>query len=95
MATIGCARKPSVSIFIQQIAKLNSAHTVTNLYRGTDQVQRIFQTYRIDNNLVNMEKLMQPPLPPIKKRATVYEYKNKRSLDRNILEEISKEVISR
>ena len=58
-------------------------------------MQRIFQNYRIDNNLVNMEKLMQPALPPIRKRAAVYEYKKARGLDQSVLEEIDADIVSR
>ena len=38
---------------------------------------------------------MQPASTPINARATVYEYKKARVLDRNISEEISGDVISR
>ena len=38
---------------------------------------------------------MQPALPPIRKRAAVYEYKKARGLDQSVLEEIDADIVSR
>ena len=48
-----------------------------------EQVERIFQNqnYRIETQMINIEKLMQPVLPPIKKRPTVAAYKTGTGLD--------------
>ena len=53
-----------------------------------EQLERIFQNqnYRIETQMINIEKLMQPVLPPIKKRPTVPAYKA--GLDKSVLEEI-------
>ena len=55
-----------------------------------EQVERIFQNqnYRVETQMINIEKLMQPVLPPIKKKPTVPAYKTGPGLDRSVLEEI-------
>ena len=61
----------------------------------TEQVERIFQNYTIDSQMINMEKFMQPVLPPIKKRPNIPEYKTITGLDKSLLEEIRNVIISR
>jgi hypothetical protein len=53
-----------------------------------EQVERIFQNqnYRIETQMINTEKLMQPVLPPIKKKPPVPVYMA--GLDKSVLEEI-------
>ena len=62
-----------------------------------EQVERIFQNqnYRIETQMINIEKLMQPVLPPIKKRPTVAAYKTGTGLDKSVLEEIHNVMGSR
>jgi hypothetical protein len=54
----------------------------------TEQVERIFQNqnYKLETQMINIEELMQPVLPPINKRQTVPAYKT--GLDKSVLEEI-------
>ena len=62
-----------------------------------EQVERIFQkqNYTIETQMINIEKLMQPVLPPIKKRPTVPAYKTGTVLDKSVLEEIHNVMGSR
>ena len=62
-----------------------------------EQVERIFQnqSYRIEPQMINIEKLMQPVLPPINKRPTVLSYKTGTGLDKSVHEEITNVMGSR
>ena len=46
------------------------------------------RTTLLETQMINIEKLMQPVLPPIKKRPTVRAYKRGTGLDKSVLEEI-------
>lgn len=50
---------------------------------GSQEVERIFHNYTLSTEMINMEKLMQPVLPPIKKRQA-----GAAGLDRSVLQEI-------
>ena len=59
-------------------------------YRGPHQLQTLLENF--DHQLVNLEKLLQPALPPIKKKPKMDEHKSKSGLDTSILEEISRDA---
>ena len=53
------------------------------------------RTTLLETQMINIEKLMQPVLPPIKKRPTVAAYKTGTGLDKSVLEEIHNVMGSR
>ena len=56
-------------------------------YEGQE-VERIYQNYNLGKDMINMERLMQPVLPPIKKVATIKARNTSTGLDRTVLQEI-------
>ena len=61
----------------------------------TGQVERIFKNYMIDSQLINIEKLLQPALPPIKKGAKTQQLKKETGLEKSVLEEVNNGTVSR
>ena len=53
------------------------------------------RTTLLETQMINIEKLMQPVLPPIKKRPTVLSYKTGTGLDKSVHEEITNVMGSR
>ena len=58
-------------------------------------MQRIFQNYTTEDQNLNVERLMHPLLPAIKKKQGMKNPKKNTGLDKSILEEITNEGIPR
>ena len=57
---------------------------MNDLIKETEQVQRIFQNYKIEN------KLVKPPLPPIRKKVQTDQYQCRAGSDKSINPSISR-----
>ena len=55
------------------------------------QVQRIFQNYTTEDQNLNVQRLMHPLLPALKKKPKINDVKKNTGLDKSILEEITNE----